>query len=833
MNVKWADAIRDESGLAIDAVTISVKDPATNALIPIFSDEAGTAKANPFTTGAKGIVSFYVNSTTNPQITIHAAKVGHDFTVWNELFSNVRLRLTGAGDVVGPASAVNNNLAAFDGTTGKIIKDSGNLSADVADAVAKRHTSGSESLGGSLVGTVASARIISGLDANKATTPEKGDVYIAEDTDKVYKCIVAGTWTLIKNLDLSGNNVADLADITSPGADIEDAVAKRHPIHANRAQLDLITDGAHDTRTDNPHGTTKTQVGLGNVENLKVNLTATVAPTATDDSSLGYAVGSRWVDVIADKEYVCLDATVGAAVWTETTGAGAGAGDVVGPASAVNNNLAAFDGITGKVIKDSGNLSADVADAVLKRVLIGDIFSPFISSGLTATVAGTDNKVTIAPGTAYNVQRLHTTTNTILTVTNTGAIHTEYVSVNTSGALIITTTPRAADELAVANVSVSATGIATAVTDARQRKLHAKVDGVIRETLDELGRRGIGVTSPKALLHLEGGGDPSLIVQDNTIIQPRWQTSNDFSFFRPIMNFRKSRGTIASPTAVGGADNIGDFYFVAHDGNTWETVAGFGARMDGAIADGQVPAVLIFTTRASGDTQLHERMRITSNGDVVIGAPVAGAKLHIDDETTTATKVLFQIESDVTTADTVKARIEADGEMFSDIGFTTFSPEVSDDPKIALQEALAEANKPRKPYAGFMPDEECILEVEKAEKQQRKALRETAKQLLECDKKCKKEKGDKLKELQEQKKQLLESQKQQQAECDKIKKQVVNLKKHKATALKHGIKNLADEKKTYGKDVSKIAIGLARYCQQLEERCKQFENRIAKLEKAL
>lgn len=29
-------------------------------------------------------------------------------------------------------------------------------------------------------------------------------------------------------------------------------------------------------------------------------------------------------------------------------------GDVVGPASAANNNLAAFDGVTGKLIKDSG-----------------------------------------------------------------------------------------------------------------------------------------------------------------------------------------------------------------------------------------------------------------------------------------------------------------------------------------------------------------------------------------------------------------------------------------------------------------------------------------------
>lgn len=49
---------------------------------------------------------------------------------------------------------------------------------------------------------------------------------------------------------------------------------------------------------------------------------ATVAPAITDDSGDGYAVGSRWIDTTADKEYVCLDSTVGAAVWTETTGAG-------------------------------------------------------------------------------------------------------------------------------------------------------------------------------------------------------------------------------------------------------------------------------------------------------------------------------------------------------------------------------------------------------------------------------------------------------------------------------------------------------------------------------
>ncbi|AWY09387.1 hypothetical protein vBRpoPV13_30 [Ruegeria phage vB_RpoP-V13] len=61
--------------------------------------------------------------------------------------------------------------------------------------------------------------------------------------------------------------------------------------------------------------------GAGGLQN---NYAATAAPAVTDDDGSGYAVGSRWIDVTNDKEYVCLDASTGAAVWTETTGAGGG-----------------------------------------------------------------------------------------------------------------------------------------------------------------------------------------------------------------------------------------------------------------------------------------------------------------------------------------------------------------------------------------------------------------------------------------------------------------------------------------------------------------------------
>lgn len=45
------------------------------------------------------------------------------------------------------------------------------------------------------------------------------------------------------------------------------------------------------------------------------NMAASGAPTASNDSSQGYSIGSRWTDTTNAQEYFCIDATAGAAVW--------------------------------------------------------------------------------------------------------------------------------------------------------------------------------------------------------------------------------------------------------------------------------------------------------------------------------------------------------------------------------------------------------------------------------------------------------------------------------------------------------------------------------------
>ena len=52
------------------------------------------------------------------------------------------------------------------------------------------------------------------------------------------------------------------------------------------------------------------------IGNVLKKFDGTQAPSPTDDSTQGYAVGSVWVDVTNDKAYTCVDSTATAAVWT-------------------------------------------------------------------------------------------------------------------------------------------------------------------------------------------------------------------------------------------------------------------------------------------------------------------------------------------------------------------------------------------------------------------------------------------------------------------------------------------------------------------------------------
>lgn len=147
------------------------------------------------------------------------------------------------------------------------------------------------------------------------------------------------------------------------------------------AQID-----AHVASSANPHSVTKAQVGLSNLQNVKRKLDATTAPQSSNDSSEGFSVGSDWFDQTANCAYVCLDDSVGAAVWKDISSA-TGSGDVVGPASAADHSVPRFDGTTGKLLQGptSGTVSyADDASFTLSGSRAGymlDVTNSLVSGG--------------------------------------------------------------------------------------------------------------------------------------------------------------------------------------------------------------------------------------------------------------------------------------------------------------------------------------------------------------------------------------------------------------------------------------------------------------------
>jgi hypothetical protein len=134
-----------------------------------------------------------------------------------------------------------------------------------------------------------------------------------------------------------------------------------------------IDSSTHKLKRTDSSGTDVVVEATGTVPLSKYD--ATVAPAVTDDSGDGYAVGSVWVDVTGDDAYICVDATVGAAVWNPFETAGGGGPALYLPAT-VTPHATYGDDFQGDLSKwtafGSHNAAADIiahtgyADNVLR-----------------------------------------------------------------------------------------------------------------------------------------------------------------------------------------------------------------------------------------------------------------------------------------------------------------------------------------------------------------------------------------------------------------------------------------------------------------------------------
>ncbi|MGB2631678.1 MAG: hypothetical protein WBC48_02070, partial [Minisyncoccales bacterium] len=159
------------------------------------------------------------------------------------------------------------------------------------------------------------------------------------------------------------------------------------------------------------------------------------------------------------------------------------------------------------------------------------------------------------------------------------------------------------------------------------------------------GNVGIGTTAPTYKLSVAGDmyttGTVRMVggyaAESDTLITSTATVHNDLSYYAPIFQFRKSRGTTASSTSSQSGDTLGTFQFKGAYGTAIQTWASalFGAVQTGDSPDvNSSPAALYFSTSVGGGTGATEKMRILSTGNVGIGTTTPSALLQVNNGST-------------------------------------------------------------------------------------------------------------------------------------------------------------------------------------------------------
>lgn len=249
--------------------------------------------------------------------------------------------LLSAGDVYGPASAVNNNFAAFNMTTGKLIKDSGYNASSFA-------TAAQGALADTAVqpGDLGTAAYLDAGSANGVATLDAGGKVPVSQIPQMGDLNYQGTWNATTNTPTLTSSagtkgfyyVVSVAGTTNLNGitdwQVGDWAVFNGSVWQKIDNTDLVT---------SVNGYTGTVV---------LNATDVGAAPATSGTSILYGNGT------GGTSNVTIGSGISFAGGTlSATGLG---GDVVGPASSTDNAIARFDSTTGKLIQNS---TVTVSDA--------------------------------------------------------------------------------------------------------------------------------------------------------------------------------------------------------------------------------------------------------------------------------------------------------------------------------------------------------------------------------------------------------------------------------------------------------------------------------------
>ena len=137
--------------------------------------------------------------------------------------------------------------------------------------------------------------------------------------------------------------------------------------------------------------------------------------------------------------------------------------------------------------------------------------------------------------------------------------------------------------------------------------------------IDSSGKILVGSTAIRAI----GGGSASSHLQVEGLTANTSSIAlinNQANTNSPVFNFGKTRGTSdGAVTTVADGDQLGVIRFCGADGTDLNNAtASIEAKVNGTVAENQIPTDITFETSASGGSARAERVRITSDGNILI-----------------------------------------------------------------------------------------------------------------------------------------------------------------------------------------------------------------------
>ena len=149
--------------------------------------------------------------------------------------------------------------------------------------------------------------------------------------------------------------------------------------------------------------------------------------------------------------------------------------------------------------------------------------------------------------------------------------------------------------------------------------------GATRATVDSSGRLLVGTTSARSNIYYTTNATTPPIqaeIATNSYSAGMSLLNYSASGYNPSLTLgASSSNTLGTNTALGGSYGLGAINFVGADGTNFRVGASIVAVNDqgGSWASGDCPARLVFSTTADGASSPTERMRINSNGQLLIG----------------------------------------------------------------------------------------------------------------------------------------------------------------------------------------------------------------------